>query len=823
MYVILVRYKDNISANFEISAGGTVKTSDNQVITNGENALFKNTAYSFTAVPDAGYYVKSVTYGKNTVKESLDAVEFDHTFKASGETIKVEFSNVYDFSSNEVKTVVYTDEADSDTLKKKIQISGKVQDFLKGKTLKATDGVSTESFTGVIAEDGTYNLVNNTSLVGAVTVTVKLEIRTSDEVVVSTKTLNIENTSKVNSFVAKAQNMGTYADSDFAADLTADGEEFGFDTEIYNQMSQSQKLALIADIKEDFIWTKLEDLVEKYNTLIPVHAVSNANTVTLIKNALKKYDDALGLTAEDMYGRIYDLYTANNETLKSEILTRLLNKNYTLSLARTLVSFKQDLCDSTLLTEYKHTVNVTEVGTLILNNLTYFALTYNAEYSGFEAALKNDVHTDVMSKKAAITTYPALKSAIDSAVYAIAYPTTPGGGGGSLGGGGGSLGGSGGGGGGGVSLKPTGDGAIVSPSVQGAQPVISLSHGFLDVPADFWATEAISYLVKDGVLDNSTGKLEPDNSISRTGFTKLIIKAYSLLEEASEDAEFPFIDIDPQSEDAKYILSAKNLGIINGTGEKIFGGKENITRQDACVIILRALDAVGNVPEIEAGTIKFKDSALISDYAKEAVQILSDCGIIKGDGVNFKPLDNITNAETAQLIYNLKINAKVLNSYFESVVKKEFEVLGDTAQGAGSAEVDYGYNQGSVEHETVKEPEPHAVLGVVNIYYKNEYLYMTDYPFIENGRTLAPVRTLEHFGMTVSWNGEENLVTVTKGNDEIKIKIGENTATVNGAEKTLDVPAKIVNQRTYVPLRFIAETLNMKVEWDDENQTVILK
>lgn len=58
---------------------------------------------------------------------------------------------------------------------------------------------------------------------------------------------------------------------------------------------------------------------------------------------------------------------------------------------------------------------------------------------------------------------------------------------------------------------------------------------------------------------------------------------------------------------------------------------------------------------------------------------------------------------------------------------------------------------------------------------------------------------------------------------KIVLEIGKNTVEVNGVEKTLDAPATIINNRTMVPLRFIAEELGCKVEWDEENRNVTIE
>ncbi|KUG04066.1 hypothetical protein ASZ90_018512 [hydrocarbon metagenome] len=88
-------------------------------------------------------------------------------------------------------------------------------------------------------------------------------------------------------------------------------------------------------------------------------------------------------------------------------------------------------------------------------------------------------------------------------------------------------------------------------------------------------------------------------------------------------------------------------------------------------------------------------------------------------------------------------------------------------------------------------------------------------PTIEEGRTLVPLRAIfEGLGAEVEWDGQTRTVTATRANVEIKLQIGKQTAYRNGSPVSLDVPAKIIDNRTMVPLRFVSESLGAAVAWD---------
>ena len=85
-------------------------------------------------------------------------------------------------------------------------------------------------------------------------------------------------------------------------------------------------------------------------------------------------------------------------------------------------------------------------------------------------------------------------------------------------------------------------------------------------------------------------------------------------------------------------------------------------------------------------------------------------------------------------------------------------------------------------------------------------------PYIANDRTYVPFRALgEALGAKVVWDNDARTVTYTLGDTEIVMTIGDTTYTINGVEKNMDVAPEITGDRTYVPVRFVAEGLGFKV------------
>ena len=83
-------------------------------------------------------------------------------------------------------------------------------------------------------------------------------------------------------------------------------------------------------------------------------------------------------------------------------------------------------------------------------------------------------------------------------------------------------------------------------------------------------------------------------------------------------------------------------------------------------------------------------------------------------------------------------------------------------------------------------------------------------PVIIDNRTMVPLRFIaEALGAEVSWNGETRTAIVNLDDTTLYVTIGELTL-------GMDVPAVIINERTMAPLRYISESLGAEVDWDPD-------
>jgi hypothetical protein len=98
-------------------------------------------------------------------------------------------------------------------------------------------------------------------------------------------------------------------------------------------------------------------------------------------------------------------------------------------------------------------------------------------------------------------------------------------------------------------------------------------------------------------------------------------------------------------------------------------------------------------------------------------------------------------------------------------------------------------------------------------------------PVMFGGRVLVPLRgVIEKLGGEVKWEPTTRVITGAHAGTEkqFRLRVGSTDALVNGKNETLDAPPRVVNGTTYVPLRFVSETMGARVTWDNTNRTVVI-
>lgn len=111
----------------------------------------------------------------------------------------------------------------------------------------------------------------------------------------------------------------------------------------------------------------------------------------------------------------------------------------------------------------------------------------------------------------------------------------------------------------------------------------------------------------------------------------------------------------------------------------------------------------------------------------------------------------------------------------------------------------------------------------IDVYVNGKMLNLTDYPFVQQQRTLIPIRDIaEALGATVTWNQERQEVTVELEDNTLLLKIDSPTIIANGVAIESEVSPQIINSRTYVPLRIVSEQLGAQVEWHQDTRRITI-
>ncbi|MBR3791133.1 MAG: S-layer homology domain-containing protein [Clostridia bacterium] len=199
-------------------------------------------------------------------------------------------------------------------------------------------------------------------------------------------------------------------------------------------------------------------------------------------------------------------------------------------------------------------------------------------------------------------------------------------------------------------------GGVVGGMVAGnvtLDPSVDSGEAFTDLGSVEWARTAITTLAQKGVINGKGNKkFAPLDKVTREEFLKMILVAFDI---ETDPADLKFEDVDKDAWYYTYVAQAVAYGIINGISDTEFGTGKNITRQDAAVILSRAVekDKYVEIYTVDSN-FKFNDIDKVSDYATSAVEALGKAKIFSGKENNmFDPFGQATRAEAAMILYNL--------------------------------------------------------------------------------------------------------------------------------------------------------------------------
>jgi len=172
--------------------------------------------------------------------------------------------------------------------------------------------------------------------------------------------------------------------------------------------------------------------------------------------------------------------------------------------------------------------------------------------------------------------------------------------------------------------------------------------------------------------------------------------------------------------------------------------------------------------------------------------------------------------------------------YYELEDLATMHILRDEFEIAGQLDDAIALQKLNINATVIKgEREPYIKLGELLIKNRNKDIHifidgetpdLDANSFIKNGRTLVPVRAIaEMLGTQVQWDSISKKVTLKRGEFYMELFIDQKVAMINGILTSIDVAPKIVNGRTFLPLRFVSEQFDAGIEWLADSKIIIIE
>lgn len=157
---------------------------------------------------------------------------------------------------------------------------------------------------------------------------------------------------------------------------------------------------------------------------------------------------------------------------------------------------------------------------------------------------------------------------------------------------------------------------------------------------------------------DGNGSFRPADNITREELVKIIIEAVG--DGMTDTYNIKFTDVAEDAWYRIYVETAVSRGIVNGIDKETFGTGAYATREDFCVMIVRAAESYYKKINAKTAVVSLTDIFDAADYAQEAVDTLARAQIVNGyEDDTFRPKNTITRAEAAKVIYNCLLNFTV--------------------------------------------------------------------------------------------------------------------------------------------------------------------
>lgn len=176
-----------------------------------------------------------------------------------------------------------------------------------------------------------------------------------------------------------------------------------------------------------------------------------------------------------------------------------------------------------------------------------------------------------------------------------------------------------------------------------------------------WAKTPVNVLAQRLVIEE-IDDFNPKALLTRGAFTEYITKAIGIYRTNVEATQQKFFDVDVESKYLKAISIANEYGIISGYPDGSFKPEQTISRQEAMAMFANAMEVINFAGEDIERIKQYRDKKEISGWAYEGVRNVMAARVFNGKTVDtIAPLDTISYAETCTAIWNLLVEAKLIN------------------------------------------------------------------------------------------------------------------------------------------------------------------
>ncbi|MDF3000755.1 MAG: hypothetical protein K0Q48_874, partial [Bacillota bacterium] len=179
---------------------------------------------------------------------------------------------------------------------------------------------------------------------------------------------------------------------------------------------------------------------------------------------------------------------------------------------------------------------------------------------------------------------------------------------------------------------------------------------FKDVSSDAWYHDAVSFIASREITNGmEEGKYGPAEKLTRGQLMVMLMKTYGISPDNSSTSNFSDAG---STYYTGYLAAAKRLGLSEGVGNNLFAPERKISRQELFTLTYQVLKNIDKPPAGDSGKTlaDFSDSTELTVWAKDAVNLFVEQGVISGSNGKLAVKEDVTRAQLAQLLSNLLKN-----------------------------------------------------------------------------------------------------------------------------------------------------------------------